>query len=442
MSNYPELCHRGTVTAPDTSRPGGRELFRKFNAEPHRLGGRYFTDDLGAESAVKFFEWQAFKVQLERLLNAFEVPGMTMKLNGWTPGKIVKGKLQPINATKSTPYEDYSPFLQVELSHGQCRAELSLAMSVAVSPIYMWSSMQWYSSGKTGKTPGPICSSVDMGGCADVPFTKWIQNAIERDFELPSRLRSNHGRNPEIQPIQPQPSIRNAGPRSSLRYDFARHEASSRPAGNGGMGYCRDHACDTAESGLQEDIEEKKKDIRVALKQCAQLFENPRKDSFCNKDTLVSMRVYSMLKNDEGTASSSAACRDWFPRVDSALRAKINAVRNYYSDAFLRDCELLNATLAYMDTPVSNQAEVCDKVLGPDTDKRNRTNFCRNMPFTDGVPINPDATPGNPLCQDAPPSLVKAVSNGAMTDCAQVAAVCEDPTWGTSSATPNPTHLP
>ena len=323
-----------------------------------RTMNRRTTAILAAEAANKYYVANSYKVQLERLLTSFTSPGVKITLTGWMPGVIntETGRLERVTATQSTPYEAYDPFLQVELGHGTCRGTMSIAMSVVLSPMYLVSSSQWYT---TSWSSAGGSSWTDNGGC-DNPnrtFSQWVQEELlQNELELTMGSDTPY----HVQSATPYDNYIRG------RFDFTRYAFD--------MSYCNKEPTSTKlyKGGTQgttpwaegephhHGLEQRKKDIAIALKQCRQLSvkvdDQDSGESFCDTENIVDLKVLSELLPDVGADSPSTECAAWFPSVDNALRAKTNALRNYYSDAFLRDCDLLQETYNRYNTTTKSVA--------------------------------------------------------------------------------------
>jgi len=361
------------------------------------------TAPLAANTAIKYFSYLGQKLQLERLLAAFDVPGLELTLTGWTPGKVVEGKLESIQAVKMTDSSEYDPFLQASMAHNDCRANIAVAMQTALSPEYFLKMPQFFCPGKDRefqkkfieKASGPSI------GKPLLPNYNWTLPPNETGnlmhlFERPDNEPSQY---------------------SAMRYNKPRWSEK----------------CSTEEVAIGQSTTraEKAAHLEAALRQCPQIDRTGFSDGwepFCDASKLVSMQVVSSLQPDEGSDGASSQCQDWFARADNAMRSKINSLRNLYVDTFLQGCEVVlgayNAMKENEQEESENRMQRCTSMMGNDTV------MAATCPAVvpNGIPLNDGAAAST--CQDVSDDQMLQLSGNQLPSCVAAAGMCTHAEWG------------
>ena len=172
-----------------------------------------------------------------------------------------------------------------------------------------------------------------------------------------------------------------------------------------------------------------------------------------------------MLVSTNLVTTTPEECRDWFPRVDNAIRARLAALRNLYTDTYVNSCKALACGLRNLyvrkenkdalieggwmtsEEEFTNKVHLAQKVLqcSKQGDCAERVAYCPDPTKIQAlsflVPNNckedrtchgdcsPAGTIDQPGCEDCDGGTVSAKTGGQIGSCAAIETFCNHATY-------------
>ena len=219
------------------------------------------------------------------------------------------------------------------------------------------------------------------------------------------------------------------------------------------------HNVDGKKAVFEQTVASMVTNLEGALMQCMESTWND------NTTTPICSAPIEMQVSTNLVTTAPEECRDWFPRVDNAIRARLAALRNLYTDNYVNGCKAIACGLRNIyvrkenkdalieggwmtsDEEFTDKVHLAQKVLqcSKQGDCTERVDYCPDptkiQALSHLVPNNckeegtchgdcsPAGTIDQPGCEDCDPGTVSKKTNGGVSSCAGIKAFCDDPEY-------------